>query len=63
MSKYCSNCRFNKYVKSDIPFRFQNTMRTGGKNGKFVCNNEESDAYTCETFYNDSCELWEDKAR
>ena len=61
MSRYCSNCRYNKYEKSATPFRYQNLLRTGGKNGRFICNNEDSDAYTCETQYDDSCELWEDK--
>lgn len=61
MTNTCANCRFCKYEKSNTPFRYQNMMRTGGKNGRFFCDNENSDAYTCDTMYDDCCELWESK--
>ena len=42
MKECCGNCKFNEYG--------------GGED--FYCCNQESDAYGCETIYNESCDAF-----
>jgi len=44
--KLCSNCIHNKYNYKDE---------------LYYCDNEHSDNYGVPTFYDDSCEDWEEK--
>lgn len=56
--RVCGTCRFNRWEKKQgkQSKRWQDNIR-------FFCNNENSDAYTCDTIYDEGCELWEEKGR
>ena len=51
MKECCGNCKYNKYAPDG----------NGVRNGKFYCGNEESSEYGVPTFYDDSCDDWEEK--
>lgn len=52
MNKCCGNCKYNKYTPDG---------RNGSMNGKFYCGNEDSEEYGVPTFYDDSCDDFEEK--
>lgn len=45
MDMVCGNCAFNRY-NEDVK--------------GFVCNNQDSENYACETLFDDSCEDYEE---
>lgn len=47
--RWCGNCRYNK------------RDWTNRENLDFYCSNEDSDAYGCNTLYEDGCDEWEEK--
>lgn len=46
--RWCGNCRYNK------------RDWTNRENLDFYCSNEDSDAYGCNTLYEDGCDEWEE---
>ena len=51
MKECCGNCKYNKYAPEG----------KGMRNGKFYCDNEDSLEYGTPTFYDDSCDDFEEK--
>lgn len=49
MKEVCGNCKYNKRVL-DVHC-----------NAEFCCGNEDSDNYAVPTFYDDTCDDWEEK--
>ena len=52
MEKVCGNCKWNRYDWDGSGVRNQ---------GGFYCGNEESENCGVPTFYDDTCEEWEEK--
>lgn len=49
MREVCGNCKHNKRVFD------------GHCNAEFCCGNPESEYYSVPTFYDDTCDKWEDR--
>lgn len=52
MKEVCGNCKYNKRD-------FSKPQNTGY--AEFCCGNEDSEEYGVPTFYDDSCDEWEEK--
>jgi hypothetical protein len=51
LKECCGNCKYNKYSPDG----------NGMRSGKIYCDNEESFEYGTPTFYDDSCDDFEEK--
>jgi hypothetical protein len=52
VKEVCGNCKYNKRD-------FSKPQNTGY--AEFCCGNEDSEEYGVPTFYDDSCDEWEEK--
>ena len=46
MNETCGNCKYNRYDPV---------------NESFYCGNTDSEYYGCESFYEDTCDEWEER--